>query len=65
MIIEIGALVIIKANFQLSKTMRIKEGDYGIVIGYPVEESASIFDYLVVCNGINIFLFKSEIELVN
>ena len=44
--------------------MRIKEGDYGIVIGYPVEESASIFDYLVVCNGINIFLFKNEIELV-
>tara|TARA_B100000287_G_scaffold262736_1_gene247242 strand:+ start:161 stop:358 length:198 start_codon:yes stop_codon:yes gene_type:complete len=65
MIIEIGALVIIKVNFQLSRNIRITEGDYGIVIGYPAEESTCIFDYLVVCNGINIFLFKSEIELVN
>ena len=65
MLIEIGALVRIKVNFQLSRTVRIKEGDYGIVIGYPDEESAPIFDYLVVCNGINIFLFKNEIELVN
>ena len=64
MIIEIGALVRIKVNFQLSKTMRIKEGDYGIIIGYPEEASASIFDYLVVCNGIQIYLFKYEVELI-
>ena len=65
MTIQVGDLVIIKVNFQLSKDTVIKEGDYGIVIGYPTEESSSIFDFLVVCNAINIFLFKTEIELVN
>ncbi len=65
MIAEVGTLVIIKVDFRLSRHIRITEGDYGIIIGYPTEESASLFDYLVACNGINIFLFKHEIELVN
>jgi len=65
MMIEIGALVIIRIDFQLSKNIMIREGDYGIIIGYPEEESNAIFDYLVVCNGVQIYLFKYEVELVN
>ena len=42
----------------------VKEGDYGIVIGYAEEESCAVFDYLVVCNGIQIYLFNYEVELV-
>jgi len=62
--IEIGALVKVNIDFQLSRSITIKEGDYGIVIGYPIDESCVIFDYLVVCNGVRIYLFKYEIELV-
>ncbi len=62
---EIGSLVTIKVDFQLSRDMVIREGDYGIIIGYAEEESCAVFDYLVVCNGIEIYLFNYEIELVN
>ena len=62
---EIGSLVIIKVDFQLSRSMMINQGDYGIIIGYAEEESCVVFDYLVACNGIEIYLFKYEIELVN
>jgi len=65
MLLEIGSLVRINVNFQLSKGIRITEGDYGIIIAYPVGEAATLFDYLAVCNGIEIYLFNYEIELVN
>ena len=56
--------MVIRINFQLSRNLRILEGDYGIVIGYPEEESTDVFDYIVVSGGIKIYLFKHEIELV-
>ena len=62
---KIGTLVIVRVNFQLSREIKISEGDYGIIIGYPTEESNSLFDYLVSCNGTTIYLFKRELELVN
>ena len=62
--IEIGALIKIKIDFKLSRSLAIREGDYGIVIGYAEEESCAVFDYLVVCNGIQIYLFNYEVELV-
>ena len=62
---KIGDLVVVRVNFQLSRNIRIKDGDYGIIIGYPTEESNLIFDYLVSCNGITIYLFKNELQLVS
>ena len=56
--------MIVKVNFQLSRNLKIFEGDYGIIIGYPTKESSLVFDYLVVCNGIEIYLFKHELQLV-
>jgi len=64
MLAKIGSLVIVKVNFQLSRNLKIFEGDYGIIIGYPTKESSLVFDYLVVCNGIEIYLFKHELQLV-
>tara|TARA_B100000963_G_C22628771_1_gene673800 strand:- start:2197 stop:2373 length:177 start_codon:yes stop_codon:yes gene_type:complete len=57
--------VIVKVNLQLSSDIKILDGDYGIIIGHPTEESASLFDYLVICNGVEVYLFKHEIILVN
>ncbi len=65
MLLEIGSLVRVNVDFKLSKGIRISQGDYGIIIQYPTEEFACVFDYLVVCNGIEIYLFNYEIELVN
>lgn len=64
MLAEIGALVKVRVNFQLSRNLKILDGDYGIIIGYAKDESCSLFDYLVVCNGVRIYLFKHEIILV-
>jgi hypothetical protein len=65
MLEKIGALVIVKANFQLSKNQKICDGDYGISNWISDRANhCSLFDYLVVCNGIEIFLFKHEMELV-
>ena len=61
---EIGSLVKIKIDFQLSRNLSIRQGDYGIILGYAIEESCAVFDYLVLCNGIEIYLFKYELELV-
>jgi hypothetical protein len=65
MLVAIGSLVTINVDFELTSKIKISKGDYAIVIGYPTEDSSSIFDYLAVCNGVEVYLFKYEIELVN
>ena len=60
--IKIGSLVKVKIRLYFSLEKRIKDGDYAIVVGYA---DGDMFDYLVECNGTRLFVFKSEIQLVN
>ena len=61
---KIGSLIRIKIRMQLSRHEVICEGDYGIIIDKDHEANPVRFDYLVVVNGIECFVFKDEIELV-
>ena len=54
----------VMVDFQLSRNVKIIQGDYGIIIGHTKEDYCNVFDYLVACNGIQIYLFNYEIELV-
>ena len=62
---EIGSLIRIKIRMQLSRHDVIKVGDYGIIISNDYETNPVRFDYLVVVNGIECYVFKNEIELVS
>ena len=61
---NIGSLIRIKIRMQLTREDIIKEGDYGIIIGEDNIGDHLRFDYLVVVNGIECFVFMDEIELV-
>jgi hypothetical protein len=61
---KIGSLVRVMVDFQLSRNIKIMQGDYGIIIGHTKKDYGNVFDYLVACNGIQIYLFNYEIELV-
>ena len=62
--IKIGSLVKINIRLYFSKEKRVEPGDYAIVLAYPDSASTKGFDYLVDCNGIHLFVFKNELQLV-
>lgn len=62
---KIGDLIKMKISMQFSREEHILIGDYGIVIQTTVSEGNPIpFDYLVCVNGIDLFVFSEEIELI-
>ena len=64
--VKIGSLIMILTDVELIDGTKIIEGDIGVIIGC-IEENPNPnlrnFDYLVLVNGIELFVFSNEIEL--
>jgi len=62
---KIGDLVKLRIELRFSKEQVINIGDYGIIVANDLWEGNPVpFDYLIIVNGIEILVFKGEVDLV-
>ena len=62
---KVGDLVKMRIEMRFSREQVVNIGDFGIVVAVELWEGNPVpFDYLIIVNGIEILVFKEEVELV-